>query len=534
MNTADLIIRALKDAGVTHAFGVPSGNVLPLLEAARQGGIEFVLMAHEGSAGFAADVMARLTGRPGFCISTMGPGATNLATGVGCAYLDRSAVIAVTCTIPTHQFGRRVQMAIDHHALFRPITKATCPLRGDAAATLAAALGTAMSEPPGPVHLDLPEDVAVADAGGETAAPLSRQATRLPAPPAEDLARVAELLRGARRPVAVIGASARRLRNPALLRAFVEHHHLPFASTTMAKGMIDEDHPLSIGCIERARRQIQREFLRSADLIVGLGYDVAEVEYEQWIGATPLVSVDVERVDADASVSLLHEAVGDLDEALARLLEAPAGTVGWPKGTADTHRDRFQASLRPAGWTFAPWQAIDVARRVLPRDGILAFDVGAHTHQIASQWTAHAPGQFLVTNNWSSMGFGIPAAIAAKLARPTQPVLCIVGDGCFQMTCGEVAVAQRLGLAIPIVVLDDGWLSLIEVKQTRKGLPIYGTRLRNDAPPPARSHYFGAPAVVVRTPEELEAALREALGATGPTVIEARIEGEQYKQTVYD
>ena len=160
--------------------------------------------------------------------------------------------------------------------------------------------------------------------------------------------------------------------------------------------------------------------------------------------------------------------------------------------------------------------------------------MGAHTHQIASQWTAHAPGQCLVTNNWSSMGFGIPAAIAAKLARPDLPVLCIVGDGCFQMTCGEVAVAGRLGLTLPIVVLDDGWLSLIEVKQIKRGFPVHGTRLRREECRPTRSHYFGVPGIGVRTAAELEQALEQAFVADGPTVIEACIDAAEYKDTVYD
>jgi acetolactate synthase I/II/III large subunit len=533
MNNADLIVRILRKAGVTHAFGIPSGNVLPLLEATRAGGIEFVLMAHEGSAGFAADVMARLTGRPGFCVATMGPGATNLTTGVGCAFLDRSPVVAVTCNVPTGQLGRRVQMVIDHHALFRPITKATYPLRdGRVATTLRDALTLALSEAPGPVHLDLPEDVSVADAGepvlsGSEGVPLR------PAPDA-DVERVGQMLRAARRPVAVIGASARRLRNPSLLRTFVDHFQMPFASTTMAKGMIDEDRPSSIGCIERARRQLQRQFIRSADLVVGLGYDVAEVEYEQWIGSVPLVSLDVERVDADPSVVIAHEAVGDLDETLERLVSQSAGSNDWPRDVAARHRERFQAALRPAWSGFAPHHAIDVARRVLPREGILTYDVGAHTHQIASQWTAHAPGQCLATNNWSSMGFGLPAAIAAKLARPDLPVMCIVGDGGFQMTCGEVAVAERLGLTIPIVVLADGALSLIEVKQIRKGLPVHAIRLRRETRDPAPAHYFGAPCVGVHTAADLEHALERAFAANGPTVIEASIDAGQYQETVYD
>src|SRR5579872_2228668 len=165
MNNADLIVSILKAAGVTHGFGIPSGNVLPLIDAMRRGGIDFVLTAHEGSAGFAADVMGRMTGAPGFCIATLGPGATNLATGVGCAFLDRSPMIAITCNLNTNQLGRRIQMWIDHHALFRPITKATLRLeRESVGQTLADAIQLATSEPQGPVHLDLPEDVALAPA----------------------------------------------------------------------------------------------------------------------------------------------------------------------------------------------------------------------------------------------------------------------------------------------------------------------------------------------------------------------------------
>src|ERR1700716_89500 len=165
MNNADLIVATLKANGVSRGFGIPSGNVLPLMEAMRKGGVDFVLTAHEGSAGFAADVTGRMTGAPGFCLATLGPGATNLATGVGCAFLDRSPMIAITCNLVTDQLGRRIQMWIDHHALFEPITKATFRLEeGRIAETLSAAIALALSEPKGPVHLDLPEDVALAPA----------------------------------------------------------------------------------------------------------------------------------------------------------------------------------------------------------------------------------------------------------------------------------------------------------------------------------------------------------------------------------
>jgi acetolactate synthase-1/2/3 large subunit len=189
MNNADLIVATLKANGVSRGFGIPSGNVLPLMEAMRKGGVDFVLTAHEGSAGFAADVTGRMTGAPGFCLATLGPGATNLATGVGNAWLDRSPMIAITCNLNTDQLGRRKQMWIDHHALFKPITKATLPLkRGMIGETLTHAVGVALSEPKGPVHLDLPEDIALA----ATNEPLPEPARAQASPSARDCARTRE------------------------------------------------------------------------------------------------------------------------------------------------------------------------------------------------------------------------------------------------------------------------------------------------------------------------------------------------------
>jgi acetolactate synthase-1/2/3 large subunit len=325
-----------------------------------------------------------------------------------------------------------------------------------------------------------------------------------------------------------------RLRDPELLLRVIERYRLPFASTTMAKGMIDEDHPLSLGCIERACRQIQRKLLRSADLIVGLGYDTVEVEYEAWIGDRPLLQIDIEPVDVAPSVNLLHQVTGDLDSSLARLAALPPATNQWSAEQLAEHRRTFHAALRPAAASFTAHAAIDAVRRALPHEGVLAFDVGAHTHQIASQWTAHAPKTFHITNGWSSMGFALPGAIAAKLARPELPVVCLLGDGCFQMTCGEVATAKRLGITLPIVVLDDRWLALIKVKQIRRQFPLYGTELQAEdyrAPP---AHYFGVPAVAANSADALETAVNTALAANGPTVLEAVVDSDHYVDTVYD
>jgi acetolactate synthase-1/2/3 large subunit len=230
----------------------------------------------------------------------------------------------------------------------------------------------------------------------------------------------------------------------------------------------------------------------------------------------------------------VHQVVGELSSSLTRLTAHAATANTWLPDEIAAHRRAFQAALRPANPAFTAHAAIDAVRRALPRDGVLAFDVGAHTHQIASQWPAHAPKSFLITNGWSSMGFGLPGAIAAKLARPDLPVVCLIGDGCFQMTCGEVATAKRLGITLPIVVLDDKWLALIKVKQIRRQFPLYGTELQAEdyREPPA--HYFGVPAHGVRDAEALEAKVKTALAADGPTVIEAVVDSEHYLDTVYD
>ena len=532
MNNADLIVATWSRAGIRHGYGIPSGNVLPLIEAMRTGGVEFVLTAHEGTAAFAADVTGRMTGRPGLCIATLGPGATNLSTGVGSAFLDRSPMLAVTCNLNTDQLGRRIQMYIDHHALFSPITKASLALRhGNVAETIAEAISLALSEPMGPVHLDLPEDVALAPAEGDVPEIVEGSRSALASDAA--ITEANRLLGEAKRPVVVIGSTAMRLDNFRSLCQFVERNSLPFATTTMAKGLIDENHTLSLGCIERGRRQVQRRFLQTADLIIGLGYDTIEVEYESWIGSVPVLNIDIDRADVDETVRVVHEVTGELTASLDRLNALPATSNDWPADTVSDHRRIYQASLRPASETFCPHQAIDVIRAVLPPDGVLAFDVGAHTHQVSGQWAATGPRRFLITNGWSSMGFGLPAAIAAKLARPDLPVVCLLGDGCFQMTCGEVATAKRAGLALPIVVLDDTLLGLIVIKQEQRQFGVYGTELGNNLPKPP-THYFGVPATLARSTDELDVALREALVADGPTVIHAAVDPAHYFETVFD
>ena len=531
MNNSDLIVRVLEQAGVRWVFGVPSGPVLPLIEGLRKSSVEFVLTASETSAGFMATAVGYLTGVPGVCISTVGPGATNLTTGVGCAWLDRAPVLAITCNVATAWLERRIQMRIDHHALFQPLTKATLALRGETlGATMEKALALARAEPPGPVHLDLPEDVALAWAREFDPPKFEKKS------PADRSREVAQSLRsalaGARRPLVIAGLGFTRSRAAAELLRFIERQKIPFVTTMHAKGFLPESDAHWAGVIGRARRSDVKRFTDRADLIIAVGYDPIEINYEEWAGKIPIFHIDSEAAESGAELKFLWNHACDLDGAIETLAALEPCSNDWSMDEFNAHRSSLDRALRPDSSAFAPHQVLDALRKKLPRDGILAYDVGAHTHQIASQWRTDAPRTLLSTNGWSSMGYGIPAGYAAKLVHPERAMAVVVGDGGFQMTAGELAMARRLNLAVPLIILNDGWLGLMKVKQERKNYSLSGVRL--GAPPDSPPHYFGVPCRPAKNLDEFSAALDWAFDLGGPSVIEAFIDAGAYSATVFD
>ena len=532
MNNSDLIVRTLEQAGVRWVFGIPSGPVLPLIEALRRSPVAFVLTASETSAAFMASAVGYLTGVPGVCVSTVGPGATNLTTGVGCAWLDRAPILAITCNVATPWLKRRIQMRIDHHKLFEPLTKASFACRhGNVGAMFAEAIVIATHEPPGPVHLDLPEDVA------QAAAQESRSSQTAPAALAdlsrEAAAAIAEALKDAKRPLLITGLSFTRSAASQSLRQFVERQRIPFVTTLHGKGFLPESHPNYAGAIGRARRSDVKKFTDQADLILAVGYDPIEINYEEWVKpGTPIVHVSSEAAESGDGLKLLWNKACDLDAAIGAMSGIDAASNGWSAQDFHAHRDALDKALRPASAGFAPFQALDILREMLPADGILAYDVGAHTHQIASQWRTDQPRTLLATNGWSSMGYGMPSAFAAKLVHPDRAVACVVGDGGFQMTAGELALARRLNLAVPVIVLNDGWLGLMKVKQEKRSYPLSGVFL--GVPPESPAHYFGVPCRAAKSPGEFRQALDWAFARGGPSVIEAFVDAETYSATVFD
>ncbi len=531
MNNSDLIVRALERAGVRWVFGVPSGPVLPLIEALRQSSIEFVLTASETSAGFMATAVGYLSGIPGVCVSTVGPGATNLTTGVGCAWLDRAPVLAITCNVATPWLGRRIQMRVDHHALFKPLTKATWSFQGNAVdETVARAIDLACQEPPGPVHLDLPEDVALSV---KTDSPTpSRSASRVADMSGEIVKTLTERLAHSRRPLLVTGLTFTRIRAPHEVLKFIENQSLPFVTTMHAKGFLPENHSHWAGVIGRARRSDVKRFTDRADLIIAVGYDPIEINYEDWARNIPIVHINTEAAEPGEDLKFLWNKPCDLDAAIEAIGAIKGCVNDWSAQEWQEHRSSLDKALRPGGSGFSAHHVLDALRAKLAADGILAYDVGAHTHQIASQWRTDVPRTLLATNGWSSMGYGMPAAYAAKLVHPERAVVAIVGDGGFQMTAGELALARRLNLAVPLIVLNDGWLGLMKVKQERKNYALSGVRLGAPAESPA--HYFGVPCRPAKNLGQFGAALDWALTISGPTVIEAFIDAAAYSATVFD
>jgi len=531
--TSDVVVHALARAGTRHVFGYPGGQNMRFIEAMRGSGVEFVLVTHEGSAGFMADVTARLTGRPGACLSTLGPGATNLATGVGNAFLDRVPVLAFTGKMGRAWRNRTVQMQVDHRALFAPITKWSAELEaGSAWSTMRRAVEIAQAEQPGPVHLDFPEDVAEEEcAAGETSG-FGEPAGAATPPDETSLAAMASALAAARHPLLAVGLTANRAGVTGLLNAVIDRHRLPVVSTLMAKGHVSESGPSFAGVVGRARRDLVAAFCRPADLVIAVGYDPVEFNYEEWVPKrVPIVHIDTVPADLASSHTLAADVVGDIGPALRRLLDCPPARSDWDLASLGEHRRQLRAALTPRGSAFAPHQAIVAMRDLLADEGILAVDVGAHTHLAGQLWDARGPGRLLVSNGWSSMGFCIPAAIAAQIALPDRPVVGCTGDGGFLMMAGEISTAVRLRLPVVFVVLRDRYLSLIKVKQSRRGFPWAGVELLGEDYR-AGNTLFGAPVVVASDEESFRAAFASALERRVPIVIEAAVDPAEYDDVI--
>lgn len=522
---ADLLADALYRRGVRHVYGIPSGESLAVVDALRRRGIFFTLVSNEAAAGFMADVEGRLTGRPGICLSTLGPGACNMTTGVGNAFLDRSPLIALTAQVRRALHGRVTQMHVEHRLLYSPITKWTTAIAPGAVEwTVARAFRIATEEIPGPVHIDMPQDVMESPSATETR---NEDQIKIEGGYQPDVGAVEKALRKARYPVMAVGLTAARYGLGNELTAFAERHGIPVVSTLMGKGVVPDGHPLFLGAVGRAKSALIYEAIARADLVLAVGYDPVEINYEAWMPRAPLVHLDSRPVDIDDMQKVEAQIIAHPVALVEAINKIPAILNDWDLKALAGMKEKLHSSLRPQRNEFSPHHVVDILEEMLPEDSILSFDVGAHTYLIGQMWKRALPGRFLVSNGWSSMGFGVPAAIAAQLHQPDSRVACVTGDGGFLMMAGEMATANRLGTPVVFIVLVDGYLSLIGVKGQKRGIEPYGIHLFDRQRPLADS-VFGVPVRVARTEADFRAALKEALESRTPIIIKAVVDPSEY------
>ena len=525
MTVAEYIADQLSKSGVRYVFGIPGGPSIPYMEAFKAAGIEFILTSNEASAAIMADVTARLTGIPGICHATFGPGATNITTGVGGALLDRSPVIVFTSEINDRMISRTTQMNIDHQKLFGPITKATFRAKpGNITQVIDSALKICLKEYPGPVHIGLPSDISGIEVPEKT---FSGCRDEISATPDNDTDRIKLMLTSSRRPIMAIGLTAARLGIRDQILEFLEEHKMPVVITPMAKGMIPGDHVCYAGVLFHSLSDYLDDIYETCDLVIGLGYDPVEYDYESWLPDVPMIHFDM--IDMDLpSTGKITRFTGSPDEWFNTLRRLNAGSLLFDRVKVEGIRNEIASVFDGFTNHFGPVSVLKILKDALPEDAILTADVGSHLHILGQYWETGTSGKMIITNGWSGMGFGLPAALAAQLNEKEKTVVCITGDGGFLMMAGEMITAKRYNLPVIVVVLSDGELNLIKLKQSWKDLPPYGTQLyQGDLF--GSDVFFGIRVLNADSDESMKKAINEALFLNEPVIINAVIDPDDYK-----
>ena len=523
MTIAEYIANQLFNRGIRYVFGIPGGPSIPYLEAFRAAGIEFILTSNESSAAIMADVTARLTGIPGVCHATFGPGATNIATGVGGALLDRSPVIVFTSEMDDLMINRTTQMNISHQKLFEPLTKATYRMSSDnVAEVMESAIRLCQGPCPGPVHIGLPSDISdieidtISTSGNITDDSYFHN----------DIRKIISLLEKSRRPLMAIGLTAARLDIQRELLAFLDYFRMPVVITPMAKGLIPEDHPCYTGVLFHSLSDYLEDIYEKTDLVIGIGYDPVEYNYESWMPDVPLVHFDIRETDMPSAGTIVQY-VGPTDEWFRILNNLNITSLIFEQTAIKGIRDELASVFNGFTNHFGPAAALKILQDELPENVLLTADVGSHLHLIGQFWQTHGNRNIIMTNGWSGMGFGIPASLAAQINAPEATVVCITGDGGFLMMAGELVTAKRYNLPVIVVVFSDGELNLIKVKQSWKNIPSYGTMLYQGDLFGADT-FLGIKVLRADSHEKMRKSIIEALSVNEPVIINAVIDPEDY------
>ncbi len=526
---ATLIGEALAQAGCTHAFGIPGGEVLAVMQGLNAAGIRFVLTKHENAAGFMAEGLWQATGAPGILLATIGPGVANAVNTVANAHQDRVPLIFLTGCVDAKLAERYTHQVFDHQALMRPITKASFRAESGAVGPMIAkAIRIATSGQPGPVHVDIPIGVAEGISDEPTLALPAAPAPVGPAPgPVLDDARAR--LAAARRPLAIAGLDAVNEEMAAEVSGWCIRNEVPLITTYKGKGLLDEAHPLALGGAGLSPKAdtVLMPLIAQSDCVVLIGYDPIEMR-TGWIdpwppGATVIDLTPVDRLHGMHAVS--HTLLGSVRAGLAALgdVEDPGGN--WPDRAPEAARQALADQFAPTD--YGPGAVFDTLRAVMPTDTVITADSGAHRILLSQMWPCPGPRQFVQSTALCTMACSVPMAAGIKLGAPHLPVLSFVGDAGLEMGLGELATIRDIGLPVIVAVLVDESLGLIELKQRGTQRPNLGVDFGgSDFPSVAAA--MGGHGVWIEDLETLESEAQAALDRDTFTVLAIRIGRRAY------
>ena len=519
---SDVFVECLEAEGVRYVFGIPGEETLDLNESLDGSSIAFVPVRHEQGGAYMADMYGRLTQRAGVCLGTLGPGATNLVTGIADAFLDRSPLVALTGQADLSRMHKESHQHIDVVSMLRPVVKWNARLNASATIpeVVRKAFSVAQEQKPGPTHIELPEDVMAERLEAE---PLpSRNGRRRLEPGAQELLRAVEVIHQAANPIVLAGNGVARAGASAALREFARATGIGVAETFMGKGSVDYTSPYALGTVGLQSRDYALAGFEDADVVITVGYDLVEHAPANWNprGTKRIVCIDTVPPEIDENYITEVDLVGDLYHILTRLAEELRES---PREVADSRLDdivlgRFEAAKDDDAFPFQPPRVLWEIRQALGRRDILISDVGLHKLWISRMFPAHEPNTVFIANGLAGMGIALPTAIAAKLVHPDRHVVTVNGDGGFLMNVQELETAVRLRTPIVNLVWENAQFGSIVWKQDKKFGRHFGTDFTN--PDFVKlADAFGMPAWRCEGVDDLRSHLRRALSLDGPSLI---------------
>lgn len=475
---ADVVVQCLESEGVEYVFGIPGEENLDLLESLRRSSIQLVLTRHEQPAGFMAATYGRLTGKTGVCLSTLGPGATNLVTAGAYAYLGGMPMLMITGQKPIKKSKQGRFQILDVVGMMRPLTKYTHQLASadNIPSRIREAIRLAEEEKPGAVHLELPEDIA---AEQTDSMPIPPSLSRRPLAECKSIAAAVSKLKSAKSPILVIGAGANRKMTAKVLRQLIDKTGIPFVTTQMGKGVVDERHPRFLGNAALSSGDFVHRAVESADLIINVGHDVIEKPpFFMVRGGTEVIHINFRSAEVDPVYFPQIEVVGDIANAIWQISEALDTQEHWDFSRLLTIRSANEAQVGEGAednrFPMYPQRMVADLRKALPSAGIVALDNGIYKIWFARNYKAHMPNTVLLDNALATMGAGLPSAMAARLVYPQKPIVAVCGDGGFMMNSQELETAVRMKMNLIVIILRDDGYGMIRWKQSHMGFEDFG------------------------------------------------------------